>query len=36
MLGFAKNTVEKVLDKLIKEKPSIGVEELVKLALKSI
>jgi Holliday junction DNA helicase RuvA len=36
MLGFAKNTVEKVLDKLIKDKPSIGVEELVKLALKSI
>jgi Holliday junction DNA helicase RuvA len=36
MLGFAKNTVEKVLDKLIKDKPSIGVEELVKHALKSI
>ncbi|HAN00592.1 MAG TPA: Holliday junction branch migration protein RuvA [Marinilabiliales bacterium] len=36
MLGFAKNTVDKVLDKLIKEKPSASVEELVKHALKAI
>ncbi len=35
MLGFAKNTVEKVLDKLLKNNPLAGVEELVKLALKS-
>lgn len=35
MLGFAKNTVEKVLDKLLKSDPNLGVEELVKQALKS-
>lgn len=35
MLGFAKNTVEKVLDKILKTNPSANVEELVKQALKS-
>lgn len=35
MLGFAKNTVEKVLDKLLKADPSLEVEELVKKALKT-
>jgi len=35
MLGFTKNSVEKVIDKLIKENPTVGVEELVKQALKS-
>jgi len=35
MLGFAKNTIEKVLDKLLKNNPNAGVEELVKQALKS-
>ncbi len=35
MLGFTKNTVEKVLDKLLKSDPKAEVEELVKQALKS-
>ncbi|MBI9067292.1 MAG: Holliday junction branch migration protein RuvA [Salinivirgaceae bacterium] len=35
MLGFAKNTVEKVLDKLLKSDPTLMVEELVKKALKT-
>ncbi len=35
MLGFAKNSVDKVLDKLIKDNPKAKVEELVKKALKS-
>jgi len=35
MLGFTKNTVEKVLDKVLKDNPKAGVEELVKQALKS-
>ena len=35
MLGFTKNTVEKVLDKIIKNNPKAEVEELVKQALKS-
>ncbi len=34
MLGFAKNAVEKVLDKLLKTNPNDSVEELVKQALK--
>lgn len=34
MLGFAKPAVEKVLDKLLKEKPDYTVEELIKKALK--
>ncbi len=35
MLGFVKNSVEKILDKLLKENPTASVEELVKQALKS-
>jgi len=35
MLGFAKNTVEKVLDKVLKENPKAEVEQMVKQALKS-
>lgn len=35
MLGFTKNTVEKVLDKVLKDNPKAEVEELVKQALKS-
>jgi len=35
MLGFTKNTVEKILDKLLKANPKAEVEELVKQALKS-
>jgi Holliday junction DNA helicase RuvA len=35
MLGFTKNTVDKVLDKVLKENPKAEVEELVKQALKS-
>lgn len=34
MLGFSKPAVEKVLDKLLKEKPDYTVEELIKKALK--
>lgn len=36
MLGFAKNTVEKILDKLLKEDATSDVENLIKKALKSI
>ena len=35
MLGFTKNSVDKILDKLIKDTPNAEVEELVKKALKS-
>jgi Holliday junction DNA helicase RuvA len=35
MLGFTKNSVDKILDKLIKGTPNAEVEELVKKALKS-
>jgi Holliday junction DNA helicase RuvA len=35
MLGFTKNTVEKILDKILKDNPKAEVEELVKQALKS-
>ncbi|MDA3892111.1 MAG: Holliday junction branch migration protein RuvA [Salinivirgaceae bacterium] len=35
MLGFAKNTVDKVLDKILSANPKAEVEELVKQALKS-
>lgn len=35
MLGFTKNTVDKVLDKILKDNPKAEVEALVKLALKS-
>ncbi|MRT92338.1 Holliday junction branch migration protein RuvA [Ancylomarina sp. 16SWW S1-10-2] len=36
MLGFAKNTVAKVLDKVIKTNTTSSVEELIKLALKQL
>jgi len=36
MLGFAKATVEKVIDKLISENPAASVEQLVKLSLKRL
>jgi Holliday junction DNA helicase RuvA len=35
MLGFAKNSIEKILDKLLKANPEFEVEELVKQALKT-
>ena len=34
MLGFAKPAVEKTLDKLLKETPSLSLEDLIKKALK--
>jgi len=34
MLGFAKPAVEKTLDKLLKENPSLSLEDLIKRALK--
>jgi len=36
MLGFARKNVEKELEKLLKENPSIKVEQLIKMALKSL
>ncbi|MGQ1911563.1 Holliday junction branch migration protein RuvA [Marinifilum sp. RC60d5] len=36
MLGFAKNSVTKVVDKLYKANPESSVEELIKLALKQL
>ena len=36
MLGFGKNETVKVLDKLLTSAPDIGVEELVKTALKKL
>ena len=36
MLGFAKNTVAKVLDKVIKKNLPTSVEELIKVALKQL
>lgn len=36
MLGFAKNSIAKVLDKIIKANPPASVEELIKLALKQL
>lgn len=36
MLGFAKNTVAKVLDKVIKANTPTSVEELIKIALKQL
>jgi Holliday junction DNA helicase RuvA len=36
MLGFTKNSVVKVIDKIIKTNPTVGVEELIKLALKQL
>lgn len=36
MLGFAKNAIEKVLEKVIQENPAISIEQLVKLSLKRL
>ncbi len=36
MLGFKKNSVEKVLVKILKEKPDASVEELIKISLKQL
>jgi holliday junction DNA helicase RuvA len=36
MLGFGKNAVIKVLDKIVKEEKSLSVEDLIKKALKSL
>lgn len=36
MLGFTKNTVEKTIEKILKQEPQLGVEELVKKALKRL
>jgi holliday junction DNA helicase RuvA len=36
MLGFSKNLVEKAIDKIISEQAGIGIEEIVKLALKRL
>ncbi|MBI9057712.1 Holliday junction branch migration protein RuvA [Labilibaculum sp. DW002] len=36
MLGFAKNSVTKVIDKLFAANPSASVEDLIKLALKQL
>lgn len=36
MLGFVRKNVEKELDKLLKENPSTTVEQLIKMALKSL
>jgi holliday junction DNA helicase RuvA len=36
MLGFAKNTVSKVLDKIVKEEKNLTVEDLIKRALKNL
>jgi Holliday junction DNA helicase RuvA len=36
MLGFAKKTVEKELDKILNAQPNLSVENVIKLALKSL
>jgi len=36
MLGFSKNMVDKVLDKVLAENPSYSVEQLVKMSLKTM
>ena len=36
MLGFSKNAVEKVLDKIISENNNLDIEDLIKLALKRL
>ena len=36
MLGFAKNAVSKVLDKIVREQKSLTVEEMIKRALKNL
>ncbi len=36
MLGFARKAVEKELDKIVKENPGVTVEQMIKIALKSL
>jgi Holliday junction DNA helicase RuvA len=36
MLGFAKSAVSKILDKIVRERKGLSVEELIKAALKSL
>lgn len=36
MLGFAKNTVSKVLDKIVREERNLTVEDMIKRALKNL
>jgi Holliday junction DNA helicase RuvA len=36
MLGFAKNIAEKAIDRVLRAEPEIGVEQLVKSALKNL
>lgn len=36
MLGFAKKSVEKELDKILKANPNVTVEEMIKMALKGL
>jgi Holliday junction resolvasome RuvABC DNA-binding subunit len=36
MLGFAKNAVSKVLDKIVREEKSLTVEDMIKRALKNL
>jgi holliday junction DNA helicase RuvA len=36
MLGFAKNAVSKILDKIVREQKNLTVEELIKMALKNL
>jgi Holliday junction resolvasome RuvABC DNA-binding subunit len=36
MLGFAKTAAEKALQAIVKEEPSLAVEELIRLALKRL
>ena len=36
MLGFAKNLVEKAIDKIMSENPALKIEDIVKLALKRL
>jgi len=36
VLGFARRSAEKVIDKVLADQPSLGVEELIKYALKNL
>jgi Holliday junction DNA helicase RuvA len=36
MLGFNKRAIEKALEKIQKEQPNLTVEQLIKIALKSL
>jgi Holliday junction DNA helicase RuvA len=36
MLGFAKPNVNKVLSAIVKEKPDMSLEEMIKIALKKL